>query len=269
VRLRGTDVEETRWVHSLWLRLLAQTGLVGTLLFAVFLGGLATAVRRARSADPARRTVQAALTLPLVVWLAHGSVEWLWEMPVLSVAALLLAAGAAASGDITGAGAPHTRRRALPITIAVAATVACLLLAASYVADRQISAAAAGWGRDPSAAFAQLRAARRLDPLSSEPLVVQGLIAERLGRVDAARGAFAQAAEREPQDWFAQLHLGLLDGRRDPGSARRHLLRARELNPREPVVAQALRGLAAGHPLALSEAQRQLVERLRRRTGQV
>jgi len=81
--------EEPLWTHSLWLRLLAHTGIVGFVLFGVFLlAGFVAAIRsRRRGGEPERMLVGAAL-LPLGVWLIHGSIDWFWEFPALSGPAL-------------------------------------------------------------------------------------------------------------------------------------------------------------------------------------
>jgi hypothetical protein len=113
---RRTD-EEPSWTHSLELRLLAHTGLVGTALFAVFVvAGVAAALRGRRrgpprepavadaapargsvpmaaDAAPARGSVPIAAVvatamLPFVVWVIYGSVDWFWEVPALSGPAL-------------------------------------------------------------------------------------------------------------------------------------------------------------------------------------
>src|SRR5947209_6441022 len=71
------------------MRLLAHTGIVGLLLFALFLGAALLAWSRARlkrGDDVA--WLAGACILPLIVWLIHGSVDWFWEMPALSGPAL-------------------------------------------------------------------------------------------------------------------------------------------------------------------------------------
>ncbi|MEJ7787219.1 MAG: O-antigen ligase family protein, partial [Solirubrobacteraceae bacterium] len=93
VARRAIDYEEPRWVHSLPLRALTHTGIVGAILLAVALGALAAGGIRIRE-RPSDRGAAALALAPLVVWTVHGSVDWLWEYPVLSVIALGLAAGA-------------------------------------------------------------------------------------------------------------------------------------------------------------------------------
>ncbi|MDX6656750.1 MAG: hypothetical protein QOH62_1543 [Solirubrobacteraceae bacterium] len=276
VRLRANSLEETRWVHSLPLRLLTQNGSVGALLFVAFVLGLGIACRR-RDPPPGWRTTRSALLLPLVVWMAHGSVDWLWEVPVLSVAALGLA-GIAAAGCRTAAGpvgqeaAGSAPARAAIRIPAKAALVAGALLgsaamAAAFVSDREVNRAASTWGRNPSQAFGRLSVARRLDPLSDRPYLIEGLIAAELGRRSRARTAFENASSRDPGDWYPRLLLGLQEMAGGPGPARAALRGARRLNPLEPVIAQALSRVGTRHPLGFNEAQQILIGRAHRRQG--
>ena len=102
--------EEPRWTHSLEFRLLAHTGIVGFVLFAVFLVAAliaaAKAVRRRRS--PLLAVAAAGGLIPLIPWLVHGSVDWFWEVPALSgpaFAFLGMAAGLSRQRDGAAAAA--------------------------------------------------------------------------------------------------------------------------------------------------------------------
>ncbi len=89
--------EEPLWVHSLELRLLAHTGLIGALLFAAFvICALIAFGRAARVSDRRLRFALAAALVPLVVWVVHGSIDWFWELPALSGAAFALLGAAVA-----------------------------------------------------------------------------------------------------------------------------------------------------------------------------
>ncbi len=95
------DHEEPSWTHSLEMRLLAHTGLVGFALFAAFLIA-ALSLRVGRPAPGCRRWLQQPLgrrRSPLLVWLIHGSVDWFWELPALSGPALGFLAVAMAPCD--------------------------------------------------------------------------------------------------------------------------------------------------------------------------
>ncbi len=75
--------EQPKWTHSVELRLLAHTGIVGLLLFATFLVALLAAALRGRQPRtvPQETAAAAAIALlPLVVWTVHGSLDWFWEI---------------------------------------------------------------------------------------------------------------------------------------------------------------------------------------------
>src|SRR6185312_3362182 len=73
---RRRTAEEPSWTHSLELRLLAHTGIVGFGLFAGFVGmALTAALRARRRGPPLVRSVSAIALLPFVVWVIYGSVD--------------------------------------------------------------------------------------------------------------------------------------------------------------------------------------------------
>ena len=77
-----------RDVHSLELEQLAELGLVGLLALAAFLAGVLLAARTALRRDPAAAAGAAAAAL---VWLLHASIDWDWQLPAVSLPALVLA----------------------------------------------------------------------------------------------------------------------------------------------------------------------------------
>ncbi len=82
--------------HSLYIQTAAELGIVGLALLAVFLASLAGAARSAWLADPVR---VAGPIAGLLVWIFHAAVDWDWQMPAVTLTALLLAAGVLASYD--------------------------------------------------------------------------------------------------------------------------------------------------------------------------
>ncbi len=66
--------EEPSWTHSLELRLLTHTGIVGFGLFGAFmLMAITAALRARRRGPPLVRSVTAIALMPLVVWVIYGS----------------------------------------------------------------------------------------------------------------------------------------------------------------------------------------------------
>jgi len=304
---RRTD-QEPRWAHSLELRLLTHTGLLGALLFGLFalavLLGALRGGRRGRAGAYARVSVGIAL-LPLVVWLVHGSIDWLWELPALSVSALAFAGAAMALGQAPRAGTQASLASAPPsssspssspaaVTTTPSATApaedrarrrtrasaagwlcAALLWAGAlaavaipYVAARRVQRAIAVWPQRPALAYAELRSASDLLPFDAQIDLVGGAIGLNLQAPATARRWMAQAQAHDKRAWLAPFALGLIDGERGRRArAQAQLARAQRLNPREAVVARARARLRAGHPLTFAEAQRMLAERAEQRFG--
>jgi hypothetical protein len=92
--LRNVDrVDASGDAHSLYLESAAELGLVGLALLLLFLGGVGAALVQLYRRDPAAATGVAA---GLAAWAFHAGLDWDWEMPAVTLPALLLAAGAIA-----------------------------------------------------------------------------------------------------------------------------------------------------------------------------
>jgi O-antigen ligase len=74
--------------HSLPLQTLAELGLVGFTLLCGFLAGVALAAREAYRRAPA---LAAGAIAGCVVWLAHAPLDWDWQMPAVTLVAVVLA----------------------------------------------------------------------------------------------------------------------------------------------------------------------------------
>jgi O-antigen ligase len=74
--------------HSLPLQTLAELGLVGFALLLTFLGGVGWAARDARRISP---VLAGGPIAGSVVWLAHAPLDWDWQMPGVTLVALVLA----------------------------------------------------------------------------------------------------------------------------------------------------------------------------------
>jgi hypothetical protein len=84
--LRRRDFAEiVRDAHSLYFETAAELGMIGILALAALFGGVAAAVRTDAAAGAA-----------LAAWAVHAGVDWDWEMPALTLVAVLLAGAAIA-----------------------------------------------------------------------------------------------------------------------------------------------------------------------------
>jgi hypothetical protein len=84
--------------HSLPLETAAELGLVGVVALALFLGGVGLAARRAAAQEP--ELVAGALAAT-TAWLLHAAIDWDWEMPAVTLPALVMAGGLVAGAELS------------------------------------------------------------------------------------------------------------------------------------------------------------------------
>jgi len=83
-------------VHSIVLEQAVELGIVGLLLFGLFVGGVAAAARRAlRDGAP----VAAGATAACLAWLLHAAIDWDWQLPGVTLPAVVLAGALMAASE--------------------------------------------------------------------------------------------------------------------------------------------------------------------------
>jgi hypothetical protein len=126
--------------HSLYLETAAELGLVGLALLGLALGAGAIAARQALRADPVLCAGPVAVA---VAWALHAGIDWDWEMPAVTLPALVLfgvllaAARDRPAPDRVGYGVPDIRTRVARAARergALTTAAACAGWAARYVA---------------------------------------------------------------------------------------------------------------------------------------
>ena len=87
--LQERPIRETvRDTHSLEFEVAAELGLVGLLTLALMCGGVTVIARRAITGHG---PIAAGSAAALVVWFLHASIDWDWQMPAVTLPALVLA----------------------------------------------------------------------------------------------------------------------------------------------------------------------------------
>ncbi len=285
----GRGDETPHYPHSVELRTLVQAGLVGVLLALVGLGAALLAGARAmrlKGVEPLACDVAAAALAGFAYWAVHGSFDWFWEFAGLGAPAFALLGLACALGarpqvmpGVTQSGGPGAlapvvrserpagrrwsldRRRLALAVGAVLALAAALSLAAPWFSQLQVQSAARIWTHSPQKAYARLRDAERLNPLSDEADLVAGDIAVRLNELGRADHEFSLALKRSPSDAYALLELGAIASTKgDRKQALRLLERAAQLNPRDPLTRQALLLVRAGREVSVQELNRSILQ---------
>jgi tetratricopeptide (TPR) repeat protein len=286
---RGRSDETPRYTHSVELRTLTETGLLGALLAVVGFGAALAAGWRAmrRTDDLLAATVAAAALAGFAYWIVHGSFDWFWEFAGLGAPAFALlgvvcslaggssarigrrGGGSSARIDWRGegasarigrrAGGPSARVFALALGC-VLALAATLSLAAPWLSEREVQGAAKIWPEAPLAAYARLSDAAKLNPLGDRAYLVEGSIALRFGDLVRAEQAFSKALKRVPDDAYATLELGAIaseEGAR--AKALKIFERAVLLNPRDPLARRALKTVQGGRNVNVEALNRAIL----------
>jgi hypothetical protein len=193
--------------HSVPLQLLADLGVVGLVLGLTVVGGAIVAARGGlRLVGGDEGPAAAALACLLLAYGTHALVDYDLDFLAVTGPALL------ALGVLLAVQRPHaTIRAGIPGIVAVGAVAAGAALAvalpalASRNVDRAFEAIDAGRLDE---AVDEANGARRLNPLSLEPLQVRALVADAAGDKVAAVAWYAKATELQPENPDAWYDLG-------------------------------------------------------------
>ncbi|HET9121298.1 MAG TPA: O-antigen ligase family protein [Solirubrobacterales bacterium] len=229
--------------HSLPFRLLAETGIVGFLLFSGVIVALAIGVTRsAREAPPKDRRIIAGLAAGGAVVVGQSLTDWLWLIPTVTGLGLLSLALAAV---------PRGRAEDRPPPLAVPwfrdrerlvarFGIAALLLATTlsviwlYLGDLYIRKAREEQGMSASEQLSAARKAADFNPVSVIPLYLQASALEAQGDRDQARAKLRDALDLEPKNFVTLTLLGDLEVRSSHFvAAAASYQKASELNPRD------------------------------------
>ncbi len=229
--------------HSLYLETLAELGIVGLALLAGFfvmvISCAVALVRRVRDED---RTRAAAATAALLAFMVSAAFDWIWQIPVLPVAFMVLAAAVLAPSLRSGRQPMSARARVLGRAGAVLAALACLAAIAVPLATTsavRASQAAARSGNLPVATRDAEQAAR-IEPGAASVQIQLALVEELHGNLPAALAAARHATHDEPANWTTWLVRSRLEADTGhPSASLAAFRRARALNPLSPLFAHA------------------------------
>jgi hypothetical protein len=172
-----------------------------------------------------------------VAFLVAAASDWIWQVPALPVAFMLLAAAVLAPAP---RGTPTPVRRSVrfgAVAVAVAALIAIAIPLATVSTVRESQAAVLRG--DPVQALADARTAVRVEPGAASPEVQLALVLEFQGDVPGALTAARAATNDEPSDWSTWLIVSRLEAEAGhPAASLAAYQRSRALNPRSPLFKQ-------------------------------
>lgn len=230
--------------HSLYFETLAELGVVGLALlvgfFAVLLG---TAVLRVVRSRDEQRIRAAGAAAGLLAFMVSAGYDWIWQVPVLPVAFLLLAAavlsrsGRRRLAEQRRLYAERGLRAALVLAAVACLAVIAVPLATATAVQRSQAAAASG---DTALALRDAQDAARVEPGAASPQVQLALVEELRGNVRQGLVAARRAVQDESANWSNWLILSRLEAENGNVAASVADFReARLLNPNSPLFAYA------------------------------
>jgi hypothetical protein len=168
-----------------------------------------------------------------VAFAAHAAVDWDWQLPAVTLAALFTGAALLVAARRPATGFLERRGR----VVVLAGMLPLAAFAFVGLRGNQAIAAAEDAIRGDSdlpAVIAESRRAARWAPWSARPWQLRGDAELEHYRLRAARADLRRAAAKDPADWSIWLSLALASS----GPERRAALdEAARLNPLDPVIA--------------------------------
>jgi len=227
---------KVRDAHSLYLETLAELGVVGVALLAVALGTPVVIAVRAR-----RRPGVAGAAGAYVAYLAAAAVDWHWEVPAVTLAALLTGVFILVSARREeGGDAPRGLRSGiLAVAVAVAAMSFVFLVGNMFLSRSEADAHAGRWG----ASAGDARKSTHWIPWSTQPWTQLGEAQLARGQMRSAVRSFQKALSKDPTDWTLWFDLARASAA-DSNRQKAALARAYELNPLSPELVEFRRELS-------------------------
>lgn len=211
-----------RDAHSIYLETLAELGPLGIALLATGFAAMLVAATRVRG-DP----LAAGAFGAVVAYLVHAGMDWDWEMPAVTTAALICGAALVVMARTERGPSIGWSWRACGLAAALVLTTGTLVgLIGNAAMATAVGDLEAG---DYASAERNAQRASSWAPWAAEPWHLLGEVHLRKREQVRARQAFEEATARDPHNWVLWAELA----RASKGRARLlALARVAQLNPR-------------------------------------
>ncbi|MEA2193576.1 MAG: hypothetical protein QOG42_10 [Solirubrobacteraceae bacterium] len=222
------SMESARDAHSLYLETLGQLGWPGLLLVVTMLLLPVAGAVRARG-----HPLVAATTGAYVAYLVHTGVDWDWELPAITLVALLCGVALLVAGLGRSAGVPVLTARGRAAGLAATLALALFSLIGLFGNHALAESGRALDAGNPRGAAEAARSATRWAPWSAEAHHAWARADAGLRRAEPAREQLRTAVRMNPYDWRIWFDLGTVTSGRE---RRRAFAEAASLNPLQPEI---------------------------------
>ena len=222
-----------RDAHNLYLETLGELGIPGLVLLLAALGGVfVIGIGKWRRAEGYERALLAAALAAGAAFATAAAIDWVWEMTVIPVALLLLAAavlrtsaGGRRQADSQTGGSDQSEDRARRSGAGLAG------------GDRDADAGGPRGAREPGrrargrldSALDAARSAERFEGFAATPSLQRALVLEAMGDLEEAAAAAREATREESTNWRTWLTLSRIEAERGQAGGRRRRLSHRAL----------------------------------------
>lgn len=231
--------------HSLWIETLAELGIVGLALLAgFFLWTTVGGAVRALTSEPDTRALRISAVSGVAAFCAAAAFDWDWQIGVIPMITMMLAAVALSGGNRSESDYPaerHTRARrqrlAVRAVLCAASLVALWTIIVPLGTTTAVRASQRAAGRGQfTRALNDAADAQQLEPDAASPRLQRALVLEQIRDVSGAAQAIGGAVRRAPTDWQIWLVASRIATEENrPALALSDYRKARSLNPRSPL----------------------------------
>ena len=237
--------------HSLVLEVLAERGAIGGVVLIGFLTTCLVAGlwQRFKYLDAEGKALVGATVASVTYWFIHASAEWFWQIPAITLPAVLYLAVLVAPWDKN---ATTPSRWPLRLVGAVVAALAVVAVTPLYIADRNLAQSYAT--ADPQVALTAVERAQRLNPVDPYLPQREAELAMQIEDWSRAKDAYHRSIQLN-REHFApyELMASFYERRGETEKALSLYRKALTLNPLDEQlhreVAQLRAGTTRGEPV--------------------
>ena len=241
---RDEEIGYSRWPHMLSLEVLAERGVIGGVLFLGFLGTCLAAGlwKRFTGLNAEGKAQVGAIVAAVAYWFVHSSAEWFWQLPAITMLAVVYLALLVAPWDQPEKIPTGWSVRAVGAGIALLAVVT---VAPLYIADRYLTQSLAD--TNPWTSAEKVEQAQEFNPIHPRLARREAELAIQIGDWPRAERAYKRELELNPEHYVPYMLLAqFYEQRGETEKALSFYQEALERNPLDSELRESVTRLQEG-----------------------